>query len=56
MTLELSQLFIIKFAEPVFACLFGAIILGEDIWQVQYLAAFVLISLGICISNGGGKQ
>ena len=48
---ELSKLFIIKFAEPVFACIFGAVILGENIWRIQYLVAFVLISGGILISN-----
>jgi len=48
---ELSKLFIIKFAEPVFACIFGALILGENIWKWQYLAAFTLISTGILISN-----
>lgn len=48
---ELSKLFIIKFAEPVFACVFGAIILGENIWKLQYLVAFLLISGGIVISN-----
>lgn len=48
---ELSKLFIIKFAEPVFACLFGALILNENIWKIQYLIAFLLISIGIFISN-----
>jgi drug/metabolite transporter (DMT)-like permease len=48
---ELSKLFIIKFAEPVFACIFGALILGEDILKIQYLVAFILISGGICVSN-----
>lgn len=48
---ELSKLFIIKFAEPVFACVFGAMILGENIFTVQYLIAFLLISGGIYISN-----
>lgn len=48
---ELSKLFIIKFAEPVFACIFGAIILGENIFKIQYLVAFLLISGGIVISN-----
>lgn len=48
---ELSKLFIIKFAEPVFACIFGALILGEDIWKIQYLIAFLLISGSICVSN-----
>ena len=48
---ELSKLFIIKFAEPVFACVFGAIILGENIFRIQYLVAFLLISFGIWFSN-----
>ena len=48
---ELSKLFIIKFAEPVFACIFGALILGEDIWKIQYLIAFLLIGGGIWLSN-----
>ena len=48
---ELSKLFIIKFAEPVFACLFGALILNENIWKLQYLLAFVLIFGGIWISH-----
>lgn len=48
---ELSKLFIIKFAEPVFAGIFGALILGENIWRIQYLVAFLLISGGILISN-----
>lgn len=50
-TNNLSKLFIIKFAEPLFACLFGAVLLGEDIFKVQYLAAFVLISAGILLGN-----
>ena len=48
---ELSKLFIIKFAEPAFACIFGALILGENIWKNQYLVAFLLISGSIWISN-----
>ena len=48
---ELSKLFIIKFAEPVFACLFGAILLGENVFKLQYLISFLLISGGILISN-----
>ena len=48
---ELSKLFIIKFAEPVFACIFGALILGENIWKIQYLIAFLLISGSIWLSN-----
>ncbi len=50
-TVSLSKLFIIKFAEPLFACLFGAWWLGEDIFKVQYLLAFILISAGIILGN-----
>jgi drug/metabolite transporter (DMT)-like permease len=50
-TVSLSRLFIIKFAEPLFACLFGAILLGEDILKWQYLLAFILISGGIILGN-----
>ena len=53
---ELSKLFIIKFAEPVFACIFGALILSEDIWKIQYLIAFLLISGSIWISNMKRKK
>ena len=48
---ELSKLFIIKFSEPIFACVFGAIILGENIWKIQYLIALILICLAVWISN-----
>lgn len=53
---ELSRLFIIKFAEPVCACLFGALILHENIWRWQYLVAFLLISGGILLSNMKGTH
>lgn len=53
--IELSRLFIVKFAEPFFACVFGAILLDENIYRFQYLAAFLLISAGICIANRKGK-
>ena len=50
-TCELSNMFIIKFAEPLFACLFGAVLLGENIFKLQYLIAFILISAGIALGN-----
>ena len=54
---DLSKLFIIKFAEPMFAALFGALLLGENIWKWQYLVAFLLICTGITlVSLGNGKQ
>jgi len=49
-----SRLLIIKFAEPLFACLFGALFLGEEIFKWQYLIAFILISVGIVL--GGMKK
>ncbi len=52
---ELSKLFIIKFAEPVFACVFGALILGENIFKLQYLVSFLLISIGIVVANTESK-
>ena len=47
----LSKIFVIKFAEPLFACLFGALLLGENILKLQYLFAFILISAGILLAN-----
>lgn len=51
----LSKLFLIKFAEPLFAAVFGWVLLGEDIFNVRYIAAFLLISAGIVIANLKGK-
>ncbi len=50
-TSDLSNMFIIKFAEPLFACIFSAFLLGENILKIQYLLAFLLISLGIILGN-----
>ncbi len=52
----LSGLFIIKFTEPLFACIFGAVLLSENILKTQYLIAFVLISSGIVIGHHKGKE
>ena len=54
-TSDLSNMFIIKFAEPLFACVFGAILLKENIFQWQYLIAFILISTGIVLGNKTSK-
>lgn len=50
-TVKLSNLFIIKFAEPLFACIFSVVLLGENVFKVQYIVAFALISLGIVLGN-----
>ncbi len=49
---NLSKLFIIKFAEPVFACLVGILLLGEK-FTWNYVTAFLLISFGILLSHKG---
>lgn len=48
---SLSKLFIIKFAEPLFATLFSWLLLGENIFRLNYLLAFLLISAGIVVAN-----
>ena len=55
-TSSLSKMFIIKFAEPLFACIFGALLLGENILKIQYLLAFILISVGIILGNKSGAE
>ena len=37
------------------ACIFGAILLEEDIFKIQYLEAFLLIFWGIMIGNKSQK-
>ena len=51
-----SALFIIKFTEPLFACIFGAILLRENIFKLQYLFAFIFITLGIFLGNKKGGE
>lgn len=53
---NLSNMFIIKFAESLFACIFGAILLKENIFKWQYLIAFVLIFIGIFLGNKKPKD
>ncbi len=48
---KLSKLFMIKFSEPLFAAIFGWLLLGENILNANYLAAFLLISAGIAVAN-----
>ena len=55
-TNSLSGMFIIKFSEPLFACVFGAMLLGEDIFKWQYLIAFILISGGIVLGNRKSRK
>lgn len=48
---DLSKLFIIKFLEPMFAGVFGALLLGENIWRWEYLVAFLMIVVAVWISH-----
>ena len=48
---SLSRLYVVKFAEPLCALVFSWILLGENIFQLRYAAAFLLISSGILIAN-----
>ena len=47
----LSDLFLIKFTETLFAAVFSAALLGENIFQVTYLGSFILIFLGIALNT-----
>ncbi|MBP3359719.1 MAG: DMT family transporter [Clostridia bacterium] len=51
---NLSGLFIVKFLEPLFASLFGALLLGEKIFTIQHISAFLFV-LGaiLCVSVSG---
>lgn len=49
--IPLSEMYLIKFCEPVFACVFGAICFGENIFTIQYLLAFLLICGGITLGQ-----
>lgn len=53
---DLSNMFIMKFAEPVFSCIIAGIILHEDVLKLQYLVAFILIATGIVIVNLKAKS
>nr|WP_326184193.1 DMT family transporter [uncultured Oscillibacter sp.] len=48
---NLSELFIIKFLEPVFAGLFGAILLHENVFRPEFLAALLLTGIAIFFSQ-----
>ena len=48
---NLSDLFLIKFTETLFAAVFSAALLDEDIFRLTYLASLVLICLGIALNK-----
>lgn len=48
---NLSQLFIVKFLEPLFAAMFGAMLLGEDVFNARFLLALVFTVCAVLISH-----
>ena len=46
----------IKFLEPLFAGIFSALILGENIWKWEYLIAILFIGAAINISCENGRK
>ncbi|MBR4060167.1 MAG: EamA family transporter [Lachnospiraceae bacterium] len=48
---DLSKMSVIKFTEPLFAVIFSGVLLGESIFRVSYLIAFVIIFVAILLSN-----
>lgn len=53
---NLSNLFIIKFLEPIFAGVFGALILGENTWNISFLMALIFTLAAIIVSNYSPKR
>ena len=49
---NMSKLNLIKFTEALFSALCSWALLGENIFTVKYLMAFVLVCLGLLIGNG----
>lgn len=49
---SISRLNIMKFSESLFSGLCSWLLLGEDIFSVQYLLAFLLVFCGILLGNG----
>ena len=48
---NLSQLFIVKFLEPMFAALFGAVLLSEDVFNIRFLLALMFTGGAVVISH-----
>lgn len=48
---NLTRLNEIKFAEPMFSALCSALLLGEHILRIEYLAAFIVIAAGIWVGG-----
>ena len=53
---DLSKLSVIKFTEPLFAVIFSGIILGENIFRLSYLGAFIIIFVSVLVMNYRGKE
>lgn len=48
---DISKLSVIKFTEPLFAVVFSGILLGEEIFKLNYFIAFIIILAAILLAN-----
>lgn len=48
---DVSKLSVIKFTEPLFAVILSGIFLGENIFKLNYLIAFIIILAAILLAN-----
>ncbi len=53
---DMSRLAVLKSMDPLFASLFSALFLGENIWKPTYLAAVALIIVAVAVSNYNEKK
>ncbi len=53
---DMSKLAVLKSMDPLFASLFSALLLGENVWKPTYLLAVACIVLAIAVSNYKRKE
>ncbi len=53
---DMSNLAILKSADPLFASIFSSILLHENIFKINYLLALIIISVAIALSNVNIKK
>ncbi len=53
---DISRLTVIKFSETLFSALVSWVLLGEDIFKLPYLVAFLLVCAGILVSSKKKKS
>ena len=53
---DMSRLAVLKSMDPLFASLFSALLLRENIWKITYLVAVALVICAVLVSNNAGKK